>query len=217
MMDKSPSIAYGDTMTRYLIVPGWGGSDEDHWQAHWERSLPNATSVVMPDWFEPKRIDWLATLDCALRARDEPTILIAHSLGCIAVAHWAATTSLRVRGALLVAPADVERDGCPEFLRNFAPIPRERIRFPSHVIASDDDPHLTVERAMDLAKAWKSDLTILEKAGHINTKSGFGAWIEGRRFLAQFEREDRRVESDDDTRSGYPTRFPSRSASFGIG
>ncbi|MEG2034200.1 MAG: MBL fold metallo-hydrolase RNA specificity domain-containing protein, partial [Janthinobacterium sp.] len=43
-------------------------------------------------------------------ADSTPVILIAHSLGCITVAHWAATAPVQylrqVRGALLVAGAD---------------------------------------------------------------------------------------------------------------
>src|SRR5690606_36362738 len=58
-----------------------------------------------------------------------PLILIGHSLGCVTIAHWAAQAApallARVGGALLVAPADVERAECPQPLRNFAPLPRQ--------------------------------------------------------------------------------------------
>lgn len=27
---------------RYLIVPGWQGSPDNHWQSHWQHSLPNS-------------------------------------------------------------------------------------------------------------------------------------------------------------------------------
>ncbi|WP_257011042.1 alpha/beta hydrolase, partial [Pseudomonas aeruginosa] len=41
--------------------------------------------------------------------------------------------------ALLVAPADVERESCAEALRNFAPISREPLPFPSVLVGSDND------------------------------------------------------------------------------
>ena len=94
--------------TRYLIVPGWQGSPENHWQTYWQNSLPNSTRVEQDDWLTPRREDWVAALAEAIAADSRPVILIAHSLGCITVAHWAATAPRQllrqVRGALLVAP-----------------------------------------------------------------------------------------------------------------
>ena len=39
---------------RYLIVPGWQGSPEDHWQSHWQNSLPNSARVEQDDWLTPR-------------------------------------------------------------------------------------------------------------------------------------------------------------------
>uniref|UniRef100_UPI0019D2D5C2 RBBP9/YdeN family alpha/beta hydrolase n=1 Tax=Pseudomonas viridiflava TaxID=33069 RepID=UPI0019D2D5C2 len=97
---------------RYLIVPGWQGSGDEHWQSHWQRSLPNSQRVEQADWLNPDRDAWVAQLERAIAAHATPVILIAHSLGCITVVHWAASAPVellrRVSGALLVAPADVE-------------------------------------------------------------------------------------------------------------
>lgn len=75
---------------RYLIVPGWHGSPEDHWQSHWQRTLPNSARVEQADWLTPRREDWVAELERCVSASTQPVILVAHSLGCITVAHWAA-------------------------------------------------------------------------------------------------------------------------------
>ena len=47
---------------RYLIVPGWQGSPEDHWQTHWQNSLPNSARVEQADWLTPRamRLMWTA-------------------------------------------------------------------------------------------------------------------------------------------------------------
>ena len=45
---------------RYLIVPGWQGSPEDHWQSHWQNSLPNSARVEQADWLTPPA-DWTQT------------------------------------------------------------------------------------------------------------------------------------------------------------
>ncbi|MBJ9974621.1 alpha/beta hydrolase [Pseudomonas sp. S75] len=176
---------------RYLIVPGWQGSPDNHWQSHWQRSLPNSARVEQRDWFTPQRSDWVQALEQAIAAERSPVILIAHSLGCITVAHWAAqarATSLRrVRGALLVAPADVERPGCAEALRNFAPIASQPLPFPTQVVSSDNDPAVSVPRALALGRAWGAEVGLLGDAGHINVKSGHERWEEGFAYLYRLQ------------------------------
>lgn len=183
-------------MSRYLIIPGWGGSGADHWQTYWERELPHASRVEMPDWQAPQRADWLRTLDRAIASSSEPPVLVAHSLGCIAVAHWAALGTGRVRGALLVAPPDLDRRGCPEVLRDFAPVPREALRFRSRVVASDNDPYGELPWVIQTAFDWGSEVTVLESAGHINSDSKLGSWLEGRALLRELVDARGRAELD---------------------
>ena len=45
----------GSEAIRYLILPGWQGSPEVHWQSHWQRSLPNSMRVEQADWLQPRR------------------------------------------------------------------------------------------------------------------------------------------------------------------
>ncbi|HCJ27853.1 MAG TPA: alpha/beta hydrolase [Pseudomonas sp.] len=176
---------------RYLIVPGWQGSPDAHWQSHWQRSLPNSARIEQTDWLNPRREQWVAELDRSIAMSAQPVILVAHSLGCITVAHWAAQASIdtlqRVRGALLVAPADVQRDGCPDALRNFAPIPRQALPFPSLLIGSDNDAAATAGRAIELGLDWGSDTVILGGAGHINAQSGHTRWEQGFAYLYRLQ------------------------------
>lgn len=178
-------------LIRYLIVPGWQGSPDNHWQSHWQRTLPNSARVEQHDWLTPQRRDWVKALEQAIAAEPTPVILIAHSLGCIAVAHWAAQAKpallRQVRGALLVAPADVERPTCAEALRNFAPIPLQALPFPSQVVSSDNDPAVSVTRALYLAQAWGADAGLLSNAGHINVKSGHQRWEQGFAYLYRLQ------------------------------
>ena len=169
---------------RYLIVPGWAGSGPDHWQSLWLAELPAASRVEMPDWLRPRRGGWVEALDAAIAGAADPVVLVAHSLGCLAVAHWAARTGRAVRAAFLVAPADVERRGCPEVLRDFAPVPRAPLPFASTVVASDDDPYVRLERAAIFARAWRSGLVPIARGGHLNARSGLGRWPRGLVLLA---------------------------------
>lgn len=140
----------------------------------------------MPDWDRPRREEWTAALVTALADAAGPVVIAAHSLGCLAIAHWAGADPRgagRVAGALLVAPPDVERPGTPEELREFAPIPRSRLPFPCIVVGSSDDPWIDEARARELAVDWRARYESLGAAGHVNTAAGFGAFPRGEALL----------------------------------
>lgn len=172
-----------------LIVPGLNNSGPDHWQTHWEQALPNAERVNQDDWDQPSLDDWTATLVEAVRRRPG-SVLVAHSLGCALVAHVARISGHDIGAALLVAPADVSRDRpAGPLLQGFSPMPRGRLPFPSMVVASRNDPYVTIERAAGFAANWGSTFVDLGFVGHINVASGHGVWAEGRVLLAALVRE----------------------------
>jgi predicted alpha/beta hydrolase family esterase len=174
------------TAAPVLVLPGYADSGPEHWQSHWERADARLQRVVQDDWLMPRLADWLATLERHVAACSAPPVLLAHSLACALVAHWAARPGATARGALLVAPADVDSPAhTPDEVRSFSPMPRVRLPFPSIVVASTDDPFVTMPRAAALARAWGSRLVTLERAGHINADAGFGPWPEGRALLAE--------------------------------
>jgi predicted alpha/beta hydrolase family esterase len=102
-----------------------------------------------------------------------PVVVVAHSLGCIATTHLPADVASRIRGALLVAPADPERRGP---LADFAPVPYQTLPYRSIVVASTNDPYCPIRTAGAYARAWGSDVVRLQNAGHINVESGHGEW-----------------------------------------
>lgn len=177
-----------------LILPGWTNSGPQHWQSLWERKLPNALRIEQQNWDTPRCEDWVSELDSAISNTNASVVLIAHSLGCVAIIHWAASARpqqlAKVRGAFLVAPADVERPDCMAELRNFAPIPQQRLPFASLLIASSNDPYCSLARAKSLAASWGSEFHNLGDAGHINAAAGFGEWPEGETLLATFTTEN---------------------------
>lgn len=181
------------TLITYLIVPGWNGSPAGHWQSYWQQVLPNATRVEQQDWQRPGLEQWVATLARKIRGLNGPVVLIAHSLGCITVAHWsrqaAAEDLAKISGALLVAPADVERPGCPQALTGFAPVPATVLPFPSVLVGSTNDHAASCERALEFAVNWGSSAHILEQAGHINIDSGHTCWEQGLAFLYQLQEQ----------------------------
>lgn len=168
-----------------LIVPGWRNSGPTHWQSHWERRYPAFERVQQTDWDTPDILDWVARLDRAVRAASRPVLLVAHSLGCVTVARWAAHAPAAnlVKGALLVAPADVERSSAPSAIAGFAPISRRPLPFAATVVASTDDPYCRLERAEAFAQNWGTRLQVARGAGHINADSGLQDWEDGLRLL----------------------------------
>ena len=170
-----------------LTVPGLGGSGSAHWQTLWERDRPDTVRAELGMWNTPHRNSWVTKLDQAIRSAQAPVILAAHSLGCIAVAWWAALSpqpfGWPVAGALLVAPADVDRPGVPDELSGFAPTPRLPLPFPSIVVASTDDPWVSIDRAHSMAADWGSHFVDAGPHGHLNAASGLGHWPDGQELL----------------------------------
>jgi predicted alpha/beta hydrolase family esterase len=143
---------------------------------------------VQRDWDHPDRELWLQALRGAIEAAGAPVVLAAHSLGCALVAHavprFRALITGAVRGALLVAPADVDAPArTPPETRGFAPMPTSRLPFPAAVIASGDDPFVGIDRARAFARAWGADFVDVGALGHINAASGLGDWPAGLRAL----------------------------------
>ncbi len=96
-----------------LTVPGLAGSGPDHWQTLWERKFPTTfRRVEQENWDLPDCETWVEKLNDEIQKTDKPTYLVAHSLGCITVVHWANQfVNRNILGALLVAPADRQFTG----------------------------------------------------------------------------------------------------------
>lgn len=170
-----------------LTIPGLNGSGPTHWQSQWEQQRADTTRVDLGMWDCPHRNTWVTKLDQAISTAQAPVILVAHSLGCIAVAWWAALAGQPygwpVAGALLVAPADVDRDPAPREVTTFQPCPQATLPFPSIVVSSSNDPWVDADRAHSFAAAWGSHFVDIGAHGHINALSGLGMWTEGQEML----------------------------------
>ena len=173
-----------------LILPGWQVSGSLHWQMRWA-SLYGDAVVEQHDWMRPLRGDWISRLDDVLSDLDGPVYLAAHSLGCIQVAAWARVSAQRhkVKGALLVAPGDVEATHLLDLFSTWRPIDMKPLPFKSILVLSQDDPYCTADRAQAFAKAWGSDVVDLGCKGHVNAESHLGDWPEGRALFNSLMKE----------------------------
>ena len=176
---------------RVLLLPGWQNSEASHWQSRWE-ALYGYERVQQHDWLHPLRGDWSIQLQEAVLASAQPVVLVAHSLGCVMTAWWAAHSPLarsRVQGALLVAPGDTEAQLLRMRLPGWSPVMLQRLPFRSMLVASHDDPFCTFARAQAMAQAWGSELVDAGDAGHINAASDLGDWAAGHQLLQRLMNE----------------------------
>ncbi len=171
-----------------LVLPGYGGSGPAHWQSAWERLYPQFRRVEQRDWERPDLGEWSGMLDAAVAAAGPETVLVAHSVACLLVAHWAGRTSRTVAAALLVAPPDPAQADFPAVLASFGPTPRTRLPFRSVVVGSTDDPYAAPDFAPACAAAWGSEFVSVGAAGHINAASALGEWPAGLALLRRLVR-----------------------------
>lgn len=162
-------------------VPGLKNSNEDHWQTHWERKHPEKfIRIQQSNWESPEKESWVNALqEQTLNLSDENIIVVGHSVGCATIIHWLSEYKRKIKGALLVAPSDVDHPNYPEYIRGFAPMPLETIETPTIVIASSNDHVVSVERATFFAESWGSKLMLFDNLGHIDDKSQLSSWQEG--------------------------------------
>ncbi|WP_398500873.1 RBBP9/YdeN family alpha/beta hydrolase [Variovorax sp.] len=175
---------------RVLLLPGWQNSGPGHWQTLWEEKHRDHR-VEQHEWMRPLRGDWSARLEEEMLASPGEVVFAAHSLGCILVAAWAAHSrnTARVRGALLVAPGDLEREDVRQMIPGWAPIVRQPLPFPAVLIAANDDPYCDAARSRQMAQDWGARFVDAGARGHLNAESGLGDWPEGRQLLNDVSKE----------------------------
>jgi len=113
-----------------VMLPGIGNSGPRHWQTLWASRQKGCQRFQPADWDRPNLADWLQALDTSIDECAGPVVLVAHSLSCLLVAHWALRGGIRddnqhriaqVRGAFLVAVPDHGAPAFPGELRQETP------------------------------------------------------------------------------------------------
>ena len=171
-------------MTNYFIIPGLGGSGPDHWQTYFETTGANFKRIVQKDWDAPNIKEWVETIDNAIATYDlETVVLVGHSLGCPTIAQWAAQSHKQIKGALLVAPPNLEAIQKKFQIELFQELPTAKINFPTIVVASTNDQWDQDQQAAHYAQNWGSQFVSIGDAGHINDLSGHGKWEQGLKIL----------------------------------
>ncbi len=170
-----------------LLLPGLGDSEPEHWQSRWEQKLSTARRVIQADWSRPRRALWVETIERAVAEAERPVVIVAHSLGVVALLHAAERADDKIAGAFLVAPpAEGALNEILAVDKAFLPIPRRRLAFPALLVAARDDPYAPPPFAKELAAEIGAEFVDAGAAGHINAASGHGPWPEGSIVFAHF-------------------------------
>ncbi|WP_342119303.1 RBBP9/YdeN family alpha/beta hydrolase [Pseudoduganella sp. OTU4001] len=163
---------------RVLVAPGLHNSGPEHWQSRWQRLYPRFERVEQDRWSDPVLRRWADRLDEVLDQDRRPTLIVAHSFGCLTTAlSLSRASSPHVAGVLLVGPAD------PDKFKVSALLPHGQLPCPSIMVGSTNDPWMTAPRAEVWAQRWGSEFVNAGALGHINADSGLGDWRFGQRLL----------------------------------
>lgn len=167
-----------------LIVPGYHGSGDAHWQTWLQQQIPSARRVSGIDWDQPVVHNWAEAIIRELETSTRKTVIVAHSFGCLASAMAIANRPDHVGAAILVAPADPQRFGLfgareghlADYPSIAEQLPDESLNVPGLLIGSRNDPWMKLGHAYAWSKRWKLGFHDAGEVGHINVDSGFGPW-----------------------------------------
>lgn len=166
-------------MIPVLLIPGIGNSGPAHWQSLWEARYPQAVRVQQRNWDHPVCAEWAEVLDHAIRQCAQPPIVVAHSLGCLVVARWAAYFPSPIHAALLVAVPDPAAASFPAQATGFLPVPTTLAGRQLSLVSSSNDPFSSPAYTQECVTAWGAEHICLGARGHLNADSGLADWPEG--------------------------------------
>lgn len=172
-----------------LLLPDIDSTGIGYWQDHWAASRIDCAIVDMGGSRRPDRNSWVTRLDQAIRGVDAPIVLVGHGVGALTIAWWSELLGQEIEasivGALLIAPPDPAAEH-NERMQAFAPLPRTILPFPALVVASEDDPYVSVDRAFSMARQWGGGFARFGACGHFGAGDGLGWWRQGEELLDSF-------------------------------
>ncbi|RLA69212.1 MAG: serine hydrolase family protein [Epsilonproteobacteria bacterium] len=165
---------------KVLILHGWGGSDNPHWQSWLAGELAKDYGTVSFPLLDnphfPAKNRWMRQVKELLETF-KPDTVVCHSMANTLWFHLCEEGEIdSVKRLLMVAPPrlDLNLDTIKTFFP--APIPQKLFAEEAMLVTSTDDPYLTSLEAVSLQKVLNIPMKVLENAGHINADSGFGEW-----------------------------------------
>jgi len=165
---------------KVLLLHGWGGSDNPHWQSWLASEIAKEYGTVsflkFSDVDFPILDVWKKELQTHLEDF-KPDIVICHSLANTLWFHLCNEIKIdTIDKLILVAPPSIN---CKiEELKSFFPVtpPKSLQAKEAILITSTNDPYLTQTEAKELQKNLNVEMKVIENGGHINADSNYGQW-----------------------------------------
>jgi len=165
---------------RTLLLHGWGGSDDPHWQAWLAGEIAKDYGTVSFPLLDnphfPSKNRWMKQVKTLLN-KFQPEVVICHSLANTLWFHLCHEGEIHsVKRLLLVAPP---RLTCElETLKSFFPLEAPTFLYADEVmlVTSDNDPYMSHEEALELQKVLGVEMKVISNGGHLNADSGYGEW-----------------------------------------
>jgi uncharacterized protein len=164
-----------------VIVPDHGGVDARHWLAHWRSNYPRVMRLAGHDTHELSCRKWVRGIDEAVAACGPHTTIVAHGLGCLAVAHWAQISTRPIDAAMLVSVSDPASERFPKNASGFRPVPRSVLPFRTLIVATETDGDY--RHALDRAHEWDASLVVVGRISHDTHPQARQTWDEGLNLL----------------------------------
>lgn len=168
-------------MAKVYVVHGYGASVNEHWFPWLETELAklgiDCHRLEMPDSATPQSGKWLDYLNAKIEKVDDQTVLIGHSLGCIAALNFLAKNYAKPAGAILVSGFYEPLENIPEltpFSNLYAILPPISA-LNAYVVAALDDEIVNHQYSDNLAKHLKAHYIRLPQGGHFLDSEG---WLE---------------------------------------
>ena len=171
------------TQDKVLILHGWGGSDDPHWQAQLAGTVAKAYGTVsfplLDNCHFPSKNRWVKQLKEILQDF-KPDTVVCHSLANT-LWFWLCNEAdmqelSHIKRLFLVSPPSLTTD--IDTIKTFFPcsLPEDLHAKEIRMIVSDNDPYIKIEEAQMMAEHYAIPLEIIKNGGHINADSGYGKW-----------------------------------------
>lgn len=167
-------------MAKVYIVHGYGATAESNWFPWLEAELTQrgiaCERLNMPDTQAPNAGKWLDYLIANVEI-DDQTVVVGHSLGCIALMNFLAKTYARPAGAVFVSGFYQPVEGLAElegFSNLYAILP-PLTDFPRYVLAANDDNIVPQHYSDKLAQHLNATYLRLPHGGHFIDQEGYTA------------------------------------------
>lgn len=165
-------------MMKVYIVHGYSASPDSHWFPWLEAQLVEqgiaCERVAMPNSANPTPDAWLQQLAQRVTI-DDQTVVIGHSLGCIALMNFLARNYEKPKGAIFVSGFYQPLNTLPELtpFSNVYAVSPPLLAFPSYVVTAEDDEIVPPSYSDALASHLQATYLRLPKGGHFLDREGW--------------------------------------------